>query len=505
MSKKIIEMRNIRKFFYGVPALKNISFELEEGEVHALMGENGAGKSTLSKIIAGIYQADEGEMRIDGEKCRFANAGQANEKGIAMVTQEFSLMKDFSVAENIFLTNPGYYRAGFLSDKKAMIKKTEDLLQLFHMEKYIDPYMKVSELSVAQMQIVEIVKAMSKDAQILILDEPTASLTEREIGLLFDLIRDMKQKNISFIIVSHKINEIYEIADRITVLRDGNLILANAQTDTLEEGKLIQAMVGREVTNLYGRVEDKEKDFSKEPILMEVQNLCDTRNFVKNIDFKVHQGEIVGFSGLLGTGRTEMARCIFGADPRTGDSRVTINGTEVKPNCIRAAMNAGLGYVSEDRKHDGLFQELSISLNMNVEEMIEHRGVLTSQSEDYEACEIQRNALRIKLNSYDDPVKSLSGGNQQKVLLAKWLMPKPSVLIVDEPTRGVDIGAKADIYQILRELAGKGMGIVVISSEMPELIGLCNTIFIMREGQIRGELKASEVSEEKIGYYATIG
>ena len=269
MSKKIIEMRNIRKFFYGVPALKNISFELEEGEVHALMGENGAGKSTLSKIIAGIYQADEGEMRIDGEKCRFANAGQANEKGIAMVTQEFSLMKDFSVAENIFLTNPRYYRAGFLSDKKAMIKKTEDLLQLFHMEEYIDPYMKVSELSVAQMQIVEIVKAMSKDAQILILDEPTASLTEREIGLLFDLIRDMKQKNISFIIVSHKINEIYEIADRITVLRDGNLILANAQTDTLEEGKLIQAMVGREVTNLYGRVEDKEKDFSKEPILME--------------------------------------------------------------------------------------------------------------------------------------------------------------------------------------------------------------------------------------------
>lgn len=505
MAKKIIEMRGIDKYFYGVPALKNINFELEEGEVHALMGENGAGKSTLSKIISGIYQADEGEMLINGENCRFANARQANEKGIAMVTQEFSLMKDFSVAENIFLTSPEYYHAGFLSDKKSMVKKTRELLKLFRMEEYIDPYMKVADLSVAQMQIVEIIKAMSKNAQILILDEPTASLTEREINLLFDLIRDMKQKQFSFIIVSHKINEIYEIADRITVLRDGKLILGNEKTDELEENKLIQAMVGREVTNLYGKVEDKKKNFSNEPVILDVQNLCDTKNFVKNVNFEVHKGEIVGFSGLLGAGRTEMARCIFGADPRNEDSRVIINGTEVKANNIKAVMNAGLGYVSEDRKHDGLFQNLSISMNMNIEEMIEHRGVLTSQSEDFAACEIQQRALRIKLNSFDNPVKSLSGGNQQKVLLAKWLMPKPSVLIVDEPTRGVDIGAKADIYQILRDLAKGGMGIVVISSEMPEIIGLCNTIYIMREGQIRGKLLASEVSEEKIGFYSTIG
>lgn len=505
MAKVIVEMKNITKYFYGVPALQGVSFELLEGEIHALMGENGAGKSTLSKVITGIHRADLGEMYIRGRLCSFSSVRQANEKGIAMVTQEFSLMKDFSVAENIFLTSPGYYKAGFFSDKKSMVKKTWELLKLFNMEDYIDPYEKVENLSIAQMQIVEIIKAVSKDASILILDEPTASLTKREISLLFDLIRNMKKKGTSFIIVSHKLNEIYEISDRITVLRDGKQVLGNAKTKELDERSLIKAMVGREVENLYGAEKIGTKEFDKEEIVLEVKNLSDTVGFVKNVNFSVRRGEIVGFSGLLGAGRTEMAKCIFGVYNRSRDSKVMILGKEVKPNSIRTAMREGIGYVSEDRKHDGLFQELSIGVNINIEELTVHGGAFISDKKEQESCEKMASGLRIKMSSPDVPVQSLSGGNQQKVLLAKWLMLKPKLLIVDEPTRGVDIGAKADIYQILCDLAKEGVGVVVISSEMPEVMGLCNTIYVMREGRITGSLSASEISEEKIGYFSTIG
>ncbi len=505
VADKIIEMHDIAKLFYGIPAIQGINFELEEGEVHALMGENGAGKSTLSKVIAGIHQADKGEMKIRGEVCKFSNARQANEKGIAMVTQEFSLLKDFSVAENIFLTSQEYYTGNVLLNFKAMVKRTQELLKLFNMEDYIDPYEKVAHLSVAQMQIVEIVKAMSKNASILILDEPTASLTEREIKLLFDLIRDMKKKKVSFIIVSHKINEIYEISDRITVLRDGKYVLGNAKTSELPEKELIRAMVGREVTNLYGSADDVVPYEKSDELVLDVQNLSDTRDFVKNVSFKVHKGEIVGFSGLLGAGRTEMAKCLFGADNRSAESKVYVNNKLLKPNSIRAAIDAGIGYSSEDRKHDGLFQDLSISVNINLEEMLAHRGMLLSSRQDRAACERMKEKLRIKMANADLAVKALSGGNQQKVLLAKWLLIQPDVLIVDEPTRGVDIGAKSDIYQIIRELAASGMGVIVISSEMPEVMGLCSTVYVMREGQITGKLSGEEITEEAIGYLSTLG
>lgn len=503
MSDVVLEMKNISKYFYGVPAIKDVNFELREGEVHALMGENGAGKSTLSKVIAGIYKADEGEMYIRGEACKFNNAREANDHGVAMVTQEFSLMKDFSVAENIFLTSPAYYKHGFLSDKKAMVEKTWDLLKLFHMEKYISPYEKASDLSVAQMQIVEIVKAISKNASILILDEPTASLTEREIKLLFDLIRDMKKKKVSFIIVSHKINEIYEISDRITVLRDGKYIIGNVNTKELKEQDLIRAMVGREVQNVYG--ETTLRDFSKEKVVFEVQNLNDTRDFVKDINFTAHSGEIIGFSGLLGAGRTEMARCIFGADNRNKDSKVIVNGKEIAPNSIKAALRSGLAYVSEDRKYDGLFQDLSISNNINMEDLVTGSRKLTSVKDEDNSCAEMQKALQIKMESNDLPVHSLSGGNQQKVLLAKWMLIHPKVIIVDEPTRGVDIGAKSDIYKIIRNWASEGVAVIVISSEMQEVMGLSNTVYVMREGMITGKLSGDEISEERIGYLETLG
>ncbi len=504
MARKIIEIQKVGKYFSGVAALKDIDFDLEEREVHALMGENGAGKSTLSKIIAGIYQKDEGTFLMNGEECSFANTRQAVAKGISIVTQEFSLLRDLSVAENIFITNDAYYKRGFLSNKKAMAEKTVELLKIFHMESYIDPYEKVENLTVAQMQIVEIAKALSRDAQVIILDEPTAALSEREISVLFDVVRDLKSKGISFIIVSHKINEIYEISDRITVLRDGRLVLGGAKTSELKADEMIHAMVGREVNDLYGKVDQIDRVFSKEELLLQVEGLCDTKGFVKNISFDVHKGEIVGLSGLVGAGRSETVRCIFGADPRSA-GRVILKGKELPAGNIAASMKAGIGFVSEDRKYDGLFQEMSINVNVNIAELVAHKGALLNQKEDRQATEQMKQRLRIKMNDSDSAVKFLSGGNQQKVLLAKWLLIKPDLLIVDEPTRGVDIGAKADIYQILRELAKAGTGIIVVSSEIPEVIGLCNKVLIMREGVVTGVLGAKEIDEEKIGYYSTIG
>lgn len=503
MAEKVIEGHGISKYFSGVAALKDIDFDVEKGEVMALMGENGAGKSTLSKIIAGIYQKDEGELLVHGESCHFSNTRQANAKGISIVTQEFSLLRDLSVAENIFITNDKFYRKRFLSDKKAMAEETTKLLKLFNMENYIDPWEKVERLTVAQMQIVEIAKALSKHTDIIILDEPTASLSEREISLLFDVVRRLKKDGISFIIVSHKINEIYEISDRITVLRDGRLILNGVLTAQLEQGELIRAMVGREVSDLYGVADFTHKSFEKEEVLLEVKGLSDTWDFVKNVSLTVHRGEIVGLSGLVGAGRSQLVRCIFGADAKSAGT-VTMKGRRLKGNILES-MRAGIGFVSEDRKYDGLFQEMSISVNANIADLVAHRGALLNHRRDLDEMSSMKDRLRIKMTDPDAAVKYLSGGNQQKVLLAKWLMIKPDLLIIDEPTRGVDIGAKADIYQILRELAAGGTGILVVSSEIPEVMGLCNKTLIMREGIVTGTLDSREINEEKVGYYSTIG
>jgi len=503
MAEKVIEGHGISKYFSGVAALKDIDFDVEKGEVMALMGENGAGKSTLSKIIAGIYQKDEGELLVHGESCHFSNTRQANAKGVSIVTQEFSLLRDLSVAENIFITNDQFYKKRFLSDRKAMAEETTKLLKLFNMENYIDPWEKVERLTVAQMQIVEIAKALSKNTDIIILDEPTASLSEREISLLFDVVRRLKKDGISFIIVSHKINEIYEISDRITVLRDGRLILNGALTAQLSQSDLIRAMVGREVSDLYGVADFTHKSFDGEEVLLEVKGLSDTWNFVKNVSLTVHRGEIVGLSGLVGAGRSQLVRCIFGADARSAGT-VTMKGRQLKGRILES-MRAGIGFVSEDRKHDGLFQEMSISVNANIADLVAHRGALLNHRRDLSEMSSMKERLSIKMNDPDAAVKYLSGGNQQKVLLAKWLMIKPELLIIDEPTRGVDIGAKADIYQILRELAAGGTGILVVSSEIPEVMGLCNKTLIMREGIVTGTLDSREINEEKVGYYSTIG
>ncbi|MBS4959527.1 MAG: sugar ABC transporter ATP-binding protein [Clostridiales bacterium] len=505
MEQKLVEVTNIKKVFSGVTAIEGINFDLNKGEVHALMGENGAGKSTLSKIIAGIYQADGGVMKIEGKEKSFASVREAVDNGVSIVTQEFSLLPDFSIAENIFLVDKKYYKHHFISNKKAMAKQTYELLGLFGMEDTIDPYEKVANLSVAQMQVIEILKAVSTNARVIILDEPTASLSVKEIEILFDIVRKLKAQGVGFIIVSHKINEIYEISDRITVLRDGQLILKGAITNQLEQKDLIKAMVGREVKDLYGVSEKKQKqNFSEKPVIFEAKGITDQNNYVKDISFQVHQGEIVGFSGLVGAGRTELMRAIFGADSRNA-GHVYVDGTELSNKTIRGSIQGGLGFVTEDRKTEGLIQELSVLKNIGLAKLASEGKAILNQREAEADCYDMIEQMRIKTADIDLLVKSLSGGNQQKVLLAKWILLHPKVLIIDEPTRGVDIGAKSDIYAILHNLAQQGMGIIIVSSEIPEVMGVCDTIYIMKEGRITGVLSADEATEEKIGYYSTIG
>ncbi|MCI8397910.1 MAG: sugar ABC transporter ATP-binding protein [Oscillibacter sp.] len=505
MSEIIIEAENIKKVFSGVVAIEGIDFELRKGEVHALMGENGAGKSTLSKIIAGIYQADGGQMKVGGKVESFSSVREAVDHGVSIVTQEFSLLPDLSIMENIFLADPGYYKHRFLQDKKAMERETRSLLQLFGMENSIDPRAKISQLSVAQMQVIEILKAVSTQAQVIILDEPTASLSVKEIAILFDIVRKLKAEGVAFIIVSHKINEIYEISDRITVLRDGRLILKGVETAGLAQSELIKAMVGREVQDLYGAGASAARlDWRNEPVAFEARDITDQNGYTRGISFQVRRGEIAGFSGLVGAGRTELMRAIFQADPRRG-GEVLVEGQRVTGKSIRSSVSAGLGFVPEDRKTEGLIQELSVLKNIGLAKLADRGGaVLNSRAEEAD-CEEMIRRMEIKTANIDLLVKSLSGGNQQKVLLAKWILLEPKVLIIDEPTRGVDIGAKSDIYAILRSLAAQGMAIILVSSEIPEVMGVCDTIYVMKEGRVTAVLPAGEATEETIGYYSTIG
>lgn len=500
----LIEAKHISKSFAGVHALTDVDFALKAGEVHALMGENGAGKSTLSKIMAGVHPSDSGTLYMDANPVEFQNTREAVMRGVTIVSQELSLLLDFSVAENIFLVDDAYYKKGFLSNKKAMVNETRQLLRLFNMEMYIDPYEKVSQLSVAQMQIVEILKAISKKAKVIILDEPTASLSTHEIKRLFELVRRLKEEEVGFVIVSHKINEIYEIADRITVLRDGKVVLSGLSTTELSQGELIKAMVGREVNNIYGVQAESCKKFQDAEVVFEASGVSDSEEYVKDISFQVHAGEILGISGMVGAGRSELIRCLFGADKRSR-GKVLVKGRQVKPNDIRGSMKSGIGFVPEERKYTGLFQELSIASNISIGDVIMNTVLLINRKKQENKCTHMVNELGIKLDTLEAPVKSLSGGNQQKVLLAKWLLLKPDVLIVDEPARGVDVGAKSEIYAILRQLAAKGVAIIMVSSEIPEILGLCNQILVMREGRISGRLDAIEANEELIGYYATVG
>lgn len=499
----VLKALNISKTFYSTKALQQVSFELISGEVHALMGENGAGKSTLGKCITGIYKADEGEVYYKGKKVEYKDPKEALNDGIAIVLQEFNVIPYLSVAENIFLTDEEFYKGRWVENYELMVKKTDELLRYFHMRDFIDPMGRMADLSVAEMQIVEIIKAMSKDAKVIILDEPTATLSGKEVDRLFDMIRELKEKGVGFIIVSHRINEIYEISDRITVFRDGCLVLSGAKTSELKEMDLIKAMVGRQIDDLYGTALRKKRDISDE-VLLDVKGICDTKGFVTDCSFSVRKGEILGISGLVGAGRTELMRCVFGIDRRS-KGNVRFKGREVKPNSITASINAGMGFLSEKRKEEGLHQELSIVQNLNMVVYAVSKSWFINWKKEAENCVNVVDMLKVKIGEPYNKISSLSGGNQQKILLGKWLLSGPELLIIDEPTRGIDVASKSEIYSILRELSEKGIAIIMISSEINEILGVTDRTLVVKDGHITATLITEETSEEEIGYYSTIG
>lgn len=499
----VLIARNISKHFGGTQALEGVSFCLRAGEVHALMGENGAGKSTLGKIFAGIHQPDQGEIYFEGQKISVESPRAAKERGISIVLQEFNLLPDLSVAENLVIGNNDFYRCrGTLLNKRKMYSHSKSLLSLFELGANLDVYEKVRNLSIAQMQILEILKAVDADSKVIILDEPTAALSQNEVKQLFAIVRRLiREKNIGFIIVSHKIEEIFEIADRVTVFRDGKEVLNGVDIRDLTENDLIKSMVGREIKNLYGS--RRFESCRDNEVVLKAEGICDLKGRVKNVSLELRKGEIVGLTGVVGAGRTEFARCIFGIDNKKA-GRVWVHGREIKRLTVKNAIRAGIGFVPEDRKYDGLILEESIADNISLARQSLQKSILISNRRCRDDAQRIKKELSIKMGSCYDSCGSLSGGNQQKVLLGKWMIMNPDILIIDEPTRGIDISSKSEIYGILNELSEKGVTVLLISSEQPEIIGMCDRALVMREGVLAGELRHEDITEQRITKLATI-
>ena len=491
MSDFILETRGIVKIFPGVRALDGVDLKIKKGEVHAIVGENGAGKSTLMLTLGGIHRPDEGEIYLEGEKVVFSSAQDALKKGISIVHQELSLVPNLSVAENIYANRQPVNRLSLIK-KDKLYQMTREMLSLFEIDNIL-PSTLVKDLSIANQQVVEILKAMSFHPKVLILDEPTSSLTEIEKVRLFKNIRVLKEKGISFIYISHHLQEIFQIADRITILRDGTYI-CEADVADIDEDFLITNMVGRKIENIYGSHQSSHK-IGKE--ILEVKNISRSRCF-KNISFSIKEGEIVGFSGLVGAGRTEIGRAIFGAEPiQSGE--IYMEGKKKNIRSPEDAIALGIGYMSEDRKQEGVYIDFSIKANLIANRLrsFTSKGFLKEKDMDGIAAEAVK-AFNVATPGIEQKVGNLSGGNQQKVLLAAWFGIKPKILIVDEPTRGVDVGAKSEIYTLLRNLAVGGVGIIMISSDLPEILGVSDRIIVVRGGEIAGELPAGQATEENI-------
>ena len=499
MTSVVLKAENITKRFGGILALDHVCLELKAGEVHALMGENGAGKSTLGKIIAGIYSMDDGAIFVEDVETEIANTNEASKAGIGIVLQEFNLLGNLSVAENVFFNEPSYYRFG-LADFARMRTESSQLLALFGLGNKVDPRGKISELSIAEMQIIEILKVVRRNVKVLILDEPTAALTRVEIDQLFRIVEDLKARGVAIVMVSHKIEEIFQIADRVTVLRDGKQVLDGVPIQELDENKLVHAMIGRNIEDLYGW--RNKQQLATRPTVLEASHIRDKRGRVKDISFTLQEGEILGIAGLIGAGRTELVRAVFGADP--ADGSVIVCGKELHPMDVQKSIANGIAMVPEDRKNDGLLLSLSLIANMTFAKMASERTQLPSQRKESKLVTDMTSELDIRYHSLTNSVGSLSGGNQQKTMLAKWLMVSPKILIVDEPTRGIDISAKYEIYTILNRLATSGVSIIMVSSEMPEIIGMCDRVLVIRDGYIARELIGPEISEESIAVASLI-
>ncbi|MCF0146514.1 MAG: sugar ABC transporter ATP-binding protein, partial [Eubacterium sp.] len=485
----ILEMENISKDFSGVRALNGVHFDLREGEIHSLVGENGAGKSTLIKMLAGIHEPTEGEIRIDGKPVEIKSVAGSEALRIAVIHQELSLVPYMTVAENIYLGRMPSTRMGFVDDKK-LHKDAYTVLETLGLQDIIDTHVWAGELTVAQQQMVEIARAISKDSRILIMDEPTASLTTREISNLLEFIENLRDRGLAIIYISHRMDEIFRISNRITIFRDGAYIATeNANEVTYDD--VVRQMVGRDMSDVYPPVDNEVGGE-----LLRVEHL--SGGFVEDVSFTLNKGEILGFYGLVGSGRTETMRAIFGIDPMTS-GKVFLEGKELDIRIPKDAINAGIALAPENRKEQGLvlMQDIKYNTSLTLLDELIH-GLKTDHKKEDEIVEHYIDRLQIKANGPEHIVRNLSGGNQQKVVLAKWLATEPKVLILDEPTRGIDVGAKFEIYKLIQELAKTGVGIIFISSEMPEVINLSNRAYIMREGRLMGELSRAELSEERV-------
>ena len=491
----VLKMTDIQKSFGGVHALNGIHFELREGEIHALLGENGAGKSTLIKVLGGIYRPDRGTINIGGKDVEMDNVQIAREHGIGIIHQEIVLVPHLTVAENIFLGREILDRFGF-KNMGEMLRQAQEMLKKLGLD--IDADTKVVELTIAQQQMVEIVKASSFNVKILVMDEPTSSLSDEEVEKLFETMTRLKEQKVSIIYISHRMEELFRMTDRITVIRDGAYV-GTVNTKETDTDELVAMMVGRSLQNYYTRDYDTLKE---DRVVLEVENLT-KKGVFDNISFKVREGEILGFAGLVGAGRSEIMTCVFGAD-RVDSGRILLEGKEIRfKNCLEA-INSGIAMVTEDRKKTGLTLINSIVFNPTLSSLRYYaKGLLLSDAKKEEVTQEYIKSLNIKALSPDVPVGSMSGGNQQKVVIAKALATKPKILILDEPTRGVDVGAKAEIYSIINELARQGMAIIMISSELPEIINMCDNVCVIKEGVKTGEIDHLELTQERIMKLAT--
>lgn len=493
-NKVILTMENINKSFSGVQALKNANLELRSGEVVALMGENGAGKSTLMKVLTGIYSKDSGIIRYFGKEVEFKSPSESQGAGIAIVHQELNMMTDLTVAQNLFIGKE--FKKGIFIDDKKMEKEAKKLFKVLNID--IDPSEVIGKLTVGKQQMVEIAKVISIDAKIIVFDEPTAALTDGEIEDLFKVIKDLRSKGIGIIYISHRMDEIKRITDRVTIMRDGEYI-DTVNTDTTTKDEIINMMVGRVILE---NPKEKSNIASDTEVILKVENLC-AGNKVNNVSFELHKGEILGFSGLMGAGRTEVARAIFGAD-KYQSGKIFIKGKEVSIKSPIDAVKCGIGYLSEDRKRYGLVVDKSIEENIilasydNFVEGLFINDKLTNQrSQDYV------DILKVKTPTNKQLIKKLSGGNQQKVVIAKWLVKDSEILIFDEPTRGIDVGAKSEIYSLMNELVRNGKSIIMISSELTEILRMSDRVIVMCEGRKTAEIPIEEATQEKIMTAAT--
>ena len=496
MSDYILDMRNISKSFAGVRALKDVSFRCQPGKVYAVVGENGAGKSTLMKILAGAYRADAGEIFYKGKRRDNVSAGEVIDSGISIIYQELALVKQMSVAENIFLGREPRHAFGILN-LQELYERSGALLKRLGIR--LDLRLPVSELTIAQQQLVEIAKALSQNADLIVMDEPSAILAGSELDQLFEIISNLVSQGVTIIYISHRLEEVFRIADVVTVLKDGELV-DTRPIDQLDRPTLVELMVGRPMEEIFPRTDHHQGE-----LVLVAENIS-TDTILDGVSLEVHAGEILGIAGMVGSGRTELARALFGADPLTGGSIKLVDKRSAKWKNPAQAIESGLVLVPEDRKSHGLFTDLSVRINVTIPILsrLTRFGVV-QRDEESEVVDEAKQRLSIVMASADQEAQYLSGGNQQKVVLAKWLETDPDVVILDEPTRGVDVGAKFEIYKLMRQLNDRGIAIVMISSELPEIIGMSDRILVMRDGKIAGEVPVEGAREADIIQLAILG